>query len=517
MARARECAALHTGSQPFGVPLSDARLRRRTYAARRARMLRAVVSSANALRLTGCAFAPPRRLTSTAPGGSRPASARLRIVVPRAVSASTMAAADAGGGWISLGTSAKELRLDNTLPTGQSFRWRKTTEGDYVGVIGQRVVSMRQAPDDVLYRVHCRPSGETAGADDAAAIADYFNLGVSLETLSAQWAAADERFRRLEPHLPGCRMLRQDPAECLFSFICSSNNHISRIHGMVERLCAAYGTRLEPDDRVRAMLRAVATPKRPTPKKKRTRTPADATSPAPAPEADEDPPGEPLGDFYAFPTVAQLRDATEEALRGMGFGYRAKFIAGSAAALEAKDGGADAHLAALRGEKSYREAQAALGELPGVGPKVAACVCLFSLDKHEAIPVDTHVWQLAVEHYTPNLEGKSLTPRVMMEVEEAIVGVFGAYAGWAHNTLFVAELAHVRAGLPEELRTPPRPKSAKKPKREKKEDDEKRETEEAKKKDADEKRTDDPADPLASPAPVKREAKVKSPPRDPSS
>ena len=511
------------------MPLSDARLRRRTYAARRARMLRAVVSSATALRLTGCAFAPPRRLTSTAPGGSRPASARLRIVVPRAVSASTMAAADAGGGWISLGTSAKELRLDNTLPTGQSFRWRKTTEGDYVGVIGQRVVSMRQAPDDVLYRVHCRPSGETAGADDAAAVADYFNLGVSLETLSAQWAAADERFRRLEPHLPGCRMLRQDPAECLFSFICSSNNHISRIHGMVERLCAAYGTRLEPDDRVRAMLRAVPTPKRPTPKKKRTRTPDDAPSPSPspspspapspatAPEADEDPPGEPLGDFYAFPTVAQLRDATEEALRGMGFGYRAKFIAGSAAALEAKDGGADAHLAALRGEKSYREAQAALGELPGVGPKVAACVCLFSLDKHEAIPVDTHVWQLAVEHYTPNLEGKSLTPRVMMEVEEAIVGVFGAYAGWAHNTLFVAELAHVRAGLPEELRTPPRPKSAKKPKREKKEDDEKRETEEAKKKDADEKRTDDPADPLASPAPVKREAEVKSPPRDPSS
>jgi hypothetical protein len=30
----------------------------------------------------------------------------------------------------------------------------------------------------------------------------------------------------------------------------------------------------------------------------------------------------------------------------------------------------------------------------GVGPKVAACVALFSLDKHDAIPVDTHVWQV---------------------------------------------------------------------------------------------------------------------------
>jgi len=91
---------------------------------------------------------------------------------------------------------------------------------------------------------------------------------------------------------------------------------------------------------------------------------------------------------------------------------------------------------------------------------VAACACLFSLDKHDAIPVDTHVWQLAVEHYCRELEGKSLTPKVMDAVEDAIAAVFGAYAGWAHNTLFIAELAHVRAALPEELRTPPRQKVA---------------------------------------------------------
>ena len=32
------------------------------------------------------------------------------------------------------------------------------------------------------------------------------------------------------------------------------------------------------------------------------------------------------------------------------------------------------------------EAAEALVTLPGIGPKVAACICLFSLDKHEAIP-----------------------------------------------------------------------------------------------------------------------------------
>ena len=38
--------------------------------------------------------------------------------------------------------------------------------------------------------------------------------------------------------------------------------------------------------------------------------------------------------------------------------------------------------------------------------QVAACVCLFALDKHEAIPVDTHVWQLALRYYTPHLKGR---------------------------------------------------------------------------------------------------------------
>lgn len=403
-------------------------------------------------------------------------------------------ARDEDSGWVSLGVGAKELRLENTLPTGQSFRWRETTEGDYVGVIGERVVSMRQAPDDVLYRVHCRPSASSASAD-AAAIADYFNLEVSLSSLSARWAEADERFRRLEPFLPGCRMLRQDPAECLFSFICSSNNHISRIHGMVERLCAAYGTPLEPDARLASTRKAVAAKKTPTPKKKtpttgsRPEVSTDETAAEPtssegageevaatptrqrgAPLAAErnspQPLGEPLGQFYAFPTTTQLLRATEDELRGLGFGYRAKFIAGTAAALAAKEKGAAAYLASLRSETPYREAQAALTSLPGVGPKVAACACLFSLDKHAAVPVDTHVWQLAVEHYTPDLQGKTLTPRLMEKVEDAIVGVFGEYAGWAHNTLFVAELAHVRASLPEELRTPPRAKAPKKEKRE---------------------------------------------------
>lgn len=53
-----------------------------------------------------------------------------------------------------------------------------------------------------------------------------------------------------------------------------------------------------------------------------------------------------------------------------------------------------------------------LVQLPGVGPKVAACVALFSCDQHSAIPVDTHVWALACKYYTPQLRGKTLTAKM---------------------------------------------------------------------------------------------------------
>ena len=60
----------------------------------------------------------------------------------------------------------------------------------------------------------------------------------------------------LDPQLrrasAGARVLRQDPVECLFQFVCSSNNHIARIHGMVERLCSAYGTPLPVLDKAAA-------------------------------------------------------------------------------------------------------------------------------------------------------------------------------------------------------------------------------------------------------------------------
>lgn len=64
-------------------------------------------------------------------------------------------------------------------------------------------------------------------------------------------------------------------------------------------------------------------------------------------------------------------------------------------ALQSKPGGGLEWLASLR-KSDLQGAIDGLISLPGVGPKVAACIALFSLDQHHAIPVDTHVWQVGI-------------------------------------------------------------------------------------------------------------------------
>ncbi|DBA76918.1 TPA: 8-oxoguanine glycosylase ogg1 [Trebouxia sp. C0004] len=344
--------------------------------------------------------------------------------------------------WQSLGAAPAELTLDFTLPTGQSFRWRQTGQAEFTGVVDNRVVKVQQTPSDVRYQVIAR--GDSAAcSEDAAVLRNYFNLQACLEELSQEWSSRDSRYKSLHSYFPGARVLRQDPVECLFEFICSSNNHISRIFGMVERLCRDYGTPI-----LHASMNQASTAAAPVGGK-------DTVA-----AAEEEQKAVPDLAFYSFPTLEQLSAASEAALRAEGFGYRAKFITGTVQALLAKPGGGRQWLYNLR-NVPYKEASEALCELPGIGPKVAACICLFALDKHEAIPVDTHVWQLAVRYYTPHLKGKTMNKKIMVAVEDAFIERFGPWAGWAHNTLFISELATQRERLPEHLRPGGKSKASK--------------------------------------------------------
>lgn len=150
--------------------------------------------------------------------------------------------------------------------------------------------------------------------------------------------------------------------------------------------------------------------------------------------------------LYSFPTLEQLKIATEQQLRDMSLGYRAKYIIQTRDLLI--DSGGQDFLISLRA-KDAETVQEELMKFSGIGRKVADCVGLFSLDQSEAIPVDIHVQRIASRDYDPSVlnQAKSLTPSIYLKVGDLFRDRF-EYAGWAHSLLFVAELPSFRDVLP---------------------------------------------------------------------
>lgn len=68
---------------------------------------------------------------------------------------------------------------------------------------------------------------------------------------------------------------------------------------------------------------------------------------------------------------------------------------------------------------------------------MADCICLMSLDHLNAIPVDTHVFKIASDHYLPKIrQAKSVTAKIYTEIGDKFRDVYGPYAGWAQTVRF---------------------------------------------------------------------------------
>ncbi|XP_052576138.1 N-glycosylase/DNA lyase isoform X7 [Peromyscus californicus insignis] len=148
--------------------------------------------------------------------------------------------------WASIPCPRSELRLDLVLASGQSFRWREQSPEHWSGVLADQVWTLTQTEERLYCTVYREDKSQVGKPtlEELDALHKYCQLDVSLAQLYSQWASVDSHFQKVAQKFQGVRLLRQDPTECLFSFICSSNNNIARITSMVERLCQAFGPRL---------------------------------------------------------------------------------------------------------------------------------------------------------------------------------------------------------------------------------------------------------------------------------
>ena len=274
------------------------------------------------------------------------------------------------------------LDLTATLESGQTFRWRREDASEavpdpwYRGVVFANEVRMRRVAEGVEF--YCSPDDERT---IAPLLRDYLRLDDDVDAIYRS-IGADDRVQSAIDRYRGLRIVRQEPWECLVSFICSANSNIPRIMANVESIADELGR------------------------------PLGLGTPVPK----------------SFPTPHELAAAGEQRLRRLGLGFRAKYVAATATLIA--EGRTD--LMALR-EATYHEALEALTALPGVGDKVANCVMLFSLDKLDAFPVDVWVHRALEEWYLNGTRPEKVRKKDMRAWAQRR---FGAYAGYANQYLF---------------------------------------------------------------------------------
>ena len=273
--------------------------------------------------------------------------------------------------------------LKEQLDGGQSFRWQLQVDGIWRGVLGIYLVELRSVRGELEWR------GWEQQAGVEPMLHRYFDAegrqALAVENLpwrsDSVLAAAMENFS-------GLRILQHDPHETLIGFLCSSNKRILQIKTMVAALAQVMGEEI-------------------------------------------------VAGYHALPTWTRLARATDAELKACALGYRAAFMRGTARALATRP-----HWVEEFKKLSTSDLLIELQALPGVGPKVAACVALFGFGRLESFPVDTWVVQALASAY--GLKGWKPN-----QLEGFGRAHFGEAAGLAQQYLFAAARAGTLATSPD--------------------------------------------------------------------
>jgi N-glycosylase/DNA lyase len=314
--------------------------------------------------------------------------------------------------------------LTATLNSGQVFRWQPQNNS-WLGVVGRHSVRLTQTGDGVLAQTG-------APMENWDWLREFLQSETDLAAILKTFPD-DEPMRAAIDACRGLRVLRQDPWECLASFILSSTKQIVQIRQIVSMLCESHGDpltlTLSRGEREQQSTISSYSENRPANSAVR---PVKRLRPIlPLPRGEGRGEGKKKNQerkddlFHSFPSPERIASLTEAELRACKMGFRAPHLL--AAARQIADGKLD--LEKVR-ELKYSDARAELMKLRGVGGKIADCVLLFAYGFDAAFPVDVWVERALRQHYFPS---RRVTEKQLLHFAATH---FGPHAGHAQQYLF---------------------------------------------------------------------------------
>lgn len=244
-----------------------------------------------------------------------------------------------------------KLDIFKTFDCGQCFRFDPVSlygnKYEFGGVAyGKYVVFAQNSPYELKIYGTTPEEYESLWRHYLALDTDYEAINSSIIS-----ATKSDHMEKAVLYGDGIRILRQEPWECVCSFIISQNNNIPRIKKIISALSEKYGDKIEQNG---------------------------AT-------------------YYTFPTAKSLFEAGEEAIFALKTGFRAKYIIDASSKISS----GETDLEAILKEENFDTCVDILCKIKGIGLKVASCALLFGFNKTEAFPID--VWmKRALEKYFPD-------------------------------------------------------------------------------------------------------------------
>lgn len=263
----------------------------------------------------------------------------------------------------------EDFNIKHIFDCGQCFRWNEDNDGSFVGVANKKVVRVIQENNNIYLR--------GGRIEDKDFWEHYFDLKRDYGEIKNR-LKKDDVLNEAIKYGEGIRILNQDKFEIVISFIISANNRIPMIKRAVENISRRFGDKMEFEGKI----------------------------------------------YYSFPTPDRLYGATSDELKSLGVGFRGEYIASTVKDIVEGNISLD-EISKLSIDEAHKE----LTKLKGIGPKVADCILLFSMQKYDAFPVDIWVKRVMQHFY--------LAPDVSLnKIRQFGRDKFGDLAGFAQQYLF---------------------------------------------------------------------------------
>lgn len=237
--------------------------------------------------------------------------------------------------------TAKFFNVKHTLECGQCFRWSSINENEYIGIIEDRAIKIKQEKDSV-----CVYSSKEEKLKEV--VFNYFNLYEDYECIEDTISKTDNNIKEALKHSSGIHILNQPLFETIISYIISANNNIKRISRSINKISEKFGQEIEYDNKK----------------------------------------------YYLFPTVEQLAKATTDDLLECGVGFRARYIMHITRKINE-----NINILNELEKMNTEEAKKVLLGFMGIGPKVADCILLFALKRGEVFPIDVWIKRIMEKLY----------------------------------------------------------------------------------------------------------------------